>query len=90
MRTTINLDDHLLRGAKELAARTDRTLTAVLEDTLREVLGRRQGFPGRKWIKLPVSECKSGTQPGVDLDNSAALLDILVGPTGTEGKDAPS
>ena len=87
MRTTINLDDHLLRSAKELAARTDRTLTAVLEDALREVLARRQTAPVRKRITLPVSKYRSGTQPGVDIDNSAALLDIM---EGREGKDAPS
>ena len=87
MRTTLNLDDHLLRGAKELAASTDRTLTAVLEDALREALARRRPAPGRKRVTLPVSACKSGLQPGVDIDNSAALLDTL---EGTTGRDAPS
>ena len=83
MRTTLNLNDDLLRRAKILAAETHRTLTAVLEDALREVLGRCSRLPARKWIKLPVSKCKSGTQPGVDIDNSAALLDLM------EGPDAP-
>lgn len=83
MRTTVNLDDHLLRGAKELAVRTNRTLTAVLEDALREVLHRRAEARRRKHIKLPVSTCKSGYGPGVDIDNSASLLDLM------EGRDAP-
>lgn len=83
MRTTINLDDNLLRRAKTLAAQTHRTLTAVLEDALREVLGRRAQARSRKPVRLPVSSCKPGYGPGVDIDNSAALLDLM------EGPDAP-
>ena len=42
MRTTIRLDDDLLREAKAYAAATDRTLTRLIEDALREALARRQ------------------------------------------------
>ena len=80
MRTTLNLNDDLLRRAKALAVQTGRTLTSVLEDALREVLQRRAGTPARRRVKLPVSDCMTGLRPGVDLDNSAALLDILEGP----------
>jgi predicted transcriptional regulator len=38
MRTTIRLDDDFLPRAKALTARTGRTLTAVIEDGLREAL----------------------------------------------------
>ena len=37
MRTTVRLDDDLLRQARALAARTGRTLSGVIEDGLREV-----------------------------------------------------
>ena len=87
MRTTVNLDDDLLRGAKTLAAQTGRTLTSILEDALREVLYRRAKTPHRKPVHLAVSTCKPGYGPGVDLDNSAALLDIL---EGRDGPDVPS
>ncbi len=76
MRTTLNLDDDLHRRAKILAAQTGRTLTAVLEDALREVLARSVT---RKPVRLPVSNSMSGYLPGVDLDDSAALLDLLEG-----------
>jgi predicted transcriptional regulator len=36
MRTTIRLDPHLLAEAKKLAAASGRTLTAVIEEALRE------------------------------------------------------
>ena len=75
MRTTINLDDDLLAEAKQVAARTGRTLTAVVEDALRESLHRRHRTV-RRVVELPVFG-EGGVQPGVDLDDGAALLDLM-------------
>jgi hypothetical protein len=79
MRTTINLDDALLRAAKGHAAATGRTLTAVISDALRRELSPRpNGLPERPAV--PVSGLQgSGPQPGVDLDDNAALLDLMEG-----------
>jgi hypothetical protein len=74
MRTTVRLDDELLRDAKAAAAASGRTLTAVIEDALREVLARRAA--GAERVKLPVFEGGS-VQAGVDLDDTAALLDLM-------------
>ena len=41
MRTTVKIDDQLLADAKAQAARSGRTLNEVVEDALRESLGRR-------------------------------------------------
>jgi hypothetical protein len=76
MRTTIRLDDRLLAEAKHLAARTGRTLTAVIEDALRESLARRKRSKHRPNADLPTYRGQ-GLQPGVDLDDSAALLDLM-------------
>jgi hypothetical protein len=38
VRTTLNLDDHLLREAKKRAAERGTTLTRVVEEALREAL----------------------------------------------------
>lgn len=76
MRTTIHLPDDLLAELKLLAARSNRTLTRVIEDALREALSRRR----RKTAPPPVSLTTfdgGGLQPGVDLDDTAALLDHL-------------
>jgi hypothetical protein len=75
MRTTINFDDDLLAEAKQIAARTGRTLTAVVEDALRESLHRRHrtSLPA---VELPTFG-EGGVQPGVDLDDSAALLELM-------------
>ena len=78
MRTTIRIDDDLHREAKRLALETDRTLTAVIEDALREVLARRNQRAKRRRYGLPTFG-GAGLQPGVDLDASAVLLDLMEG-----------
>ena len=75
MRTTIRLNESLLAEAKKLAFSTGRTLTAVIEDSLREALARN-ARPRRRKVKLPVFGGR-GLQPGVDLDDSASLLDRM-------------
>lgn len=76
MRTTVRLDDELLKEAKALAARRGRTLTALIEDGLREQLLRAEKTPAPGEVNLPTW---SGGQlrPGVDLDDSAATWDLL-------------
>lgn len=76
MRTTLRIDDQLLRAAKKAAVETGRTLTAVVEDALRQALahGSRSTKPPK--FKLPSLDLGE-TMPGVDLDNSAALLDLM-------------
>ena len=81
MRTTIRLDDQLLAEAKAAAARTGRTLTEVVEDALREALSRhRKGAkgPDPEPFALPTFKGK-GLRSGIDLDSSAALLDLMDG-----------
>lgn len=78
MRTTVRLDDDLLRRAKARATETGRTLTAVIEDALRETLARHQVPLARSRPALPTFKGR-GLRPGVDLDDSAGLLDIMEG-----------
>ncbi len=78
MRTTIRLDDELLTRTKELAASTGRSLARVIEDALREMLARQSQAGERQPVRLPTFAGK-GLQPGVDLDDSAALLDLMDG-----------
>ena len=82
MRTTLRLDDGLLREVKRLAAETHRTMSAVFEDALREMLARRKKSGRSPSPRLPVFHGK-GLQPGVNLDHSANLLDR------TEGRGGP-
>ena len=82
MRTTIRLDDELLRQAKHAALERGTTLTALIEDALRRALA-----PGAAAahddVELPTFR-GDGLQPGVDLDDTASLLDLM------DGRDARS
>lgn len=78
MRTTIYISDDLFTEVKKLAAESHTTVTALIEDALRERLARRQKKPRLKSVQL-TTYGKKGTQPGVDLDDAAALLDLMEG-----------
>lgn len=76
MRTTVRLPDELLADAKRLAAESHRTLTQVIEDALREALARGRLSAHVSPVRLTTFRGK-GISPGVDLDDSAALLEIM-------------
>jgi hypothetical protein len=76
MRTTINLPDELLTQIKKLAAASHSTVTAVIEDALREALARRRRT-GRGEQVILKTYGKGGLLPGVDIDDSASLLDLM-------------
>lgn len=76
MRTTIQLEDRLLSEAKQYAARLGTTLTSLIADGLRLILSRPRERKKRTFLRLTTFKGK-GVQPGVDLDNSASLLDLL-------------
>lgn len=79
MRTTINLPDELLARAKQLAARSRTTLTAIIEASLRETLARRHRKVTAGPVKL-TTYGSGGLQPGIDLNDSAALLAVMEEP----------
>jgi hypothetical protein len=74
MRTTIRIDDGLYRRAKAAAARSGRTVSEVIEDAVRTSLQTRPsaGEPP----DLPVYG-GSGTMPGIDLSDGAALRETM-------------
>lgn len=77
MRTTINVDDRLLAEARRQALEAGTTLTALIEDALRAQLARR-GAPERSSDPFRLHTFTgAGLRPGVDLDDSAALRDVL-------------
>jgi len=83
MRTTIRFDGQLLIQAKKLAAERGTTLTALLEDALRETLARRKPSLRRSKVRLTTSG-GSGVQPHADLDDTASLLDRMEGRDGAD------
>ena len=80
MRTTVRLDERLLQQAKAFAAKERRTLTAVIDDALRQFLTRSapQRSP-RSDVRL-ITFRGGGLRPGVDLDDTASLVDVMETP----------
>ena len=77
MRTTVRLDDALLERAKWEARRRKTTLTALLGEGLQLVLAGGQRSMPRAHVSLPVSNESGGTLPGIDLNDTSALLDVM-------------
>ena len=82
MRTTIKIADRLLAEAKAQAVASGRTLNAVVEDALRESMARRAVARrvGRRPPRADLPTFPGATlRAGVDLDDTAGLLDLMDG-----------
>ncbi len=78
MRTTVNIDEHLLADAKAEAARTKRSLGDVVDDALRVLLLRRHdGNDGASPQVRITTYGGSGLRPGVDLEDKEAMAELL-------------
>lgn len=75
MKTTLNIDDTLLRRAKAEAASKGCTLTSMVEEGLREVLRGPTRHTQSYRLKLKVAE--AGPQAGVDVADRDALHDRM-------------
>jgi len=77
MQTTLRMDDGLLRRAKAVAAEEGESLTAFIEGALRQRLQARERAATATRPEIPVAAGSGGLLPGVDLDDSAALADLM-------------
>ncbi len=74
MRTTVTIDDELLRAAKDRAARRGITVGGVINQALhRELLQATPVEPP----PIPVFHGGNGPAPGVDLMSNRGLYDLL-------------
>ena len=75
MRTTIRIDDELYRQVKAMAARSGRSVAAVLEDAVRRGLTPSEPRPFGRYAVRPMG--RGGLRPGVDLSSSAAVAEAM-------------
>ena len=75
-RTTVNIDDPLLRRLKSTAAQRGITLAALVNELLRQALADRSR-PSEYEFKFGGWE--STLQPGVDICDRDKLFDLLNG-----------
>ena len=76
MRTTIRIKDDLLKRAKRRAAEEGRTLTSLIEDALALAVTKPKATR-RGRVELPVSKASGGVLPGVDLNRSDDLEEVM-------------
>ena len=74
MRTTLDIEDALLRRLKEKAAREGQTLQRVANDLLRQALARSGGQGA---YKLELAGWDAEEQPGVDILDRDKLWDLM-------------
>jgi len=76
MRTTIRIKDDLLKRAKKRAAEEGRTLTSLIEDALALAVAKPKASR-RGRVELPVSKAFGGVLPGIDLNRSSELEEVM-------------
>jgi hypothetical protein len=79
MRTTVTIDDALLDQAKRLAMQRRCALGDVIDEALRLLTYRQQAATKPRPRTLLRTFAGKGLLPGVDLDNTAALADLMEG-----------
>jgi hypothetical protein len=76
VQTTIQLDDALLAQAAKLAREKGCDLSHLIEETLREKIAPAPPVAPQPFLRL-TTVGGEGVRPGVDLDNSAAVLALM-------------
>lgn len=75
-RTTLRIDDDLLRRLREKASREERTLQDVTNELLRLGFLREREHPD---FDLDLEGWEAAEQPGVDVFDRDALFDLMEG-----------
>jgi hypothetical protein len=81
MRTTLNLDDALVRAAKQEAVTRGVTLTRIIEEALRAQLAPK---PPRERFQLDFPVVDGRRPPDVDISDREALYDAMEEGAGRE------
>ncbi len=77
MKTTLDLNDRLLRDAKALAVRQRTSLTRLIEEGLQLRLQAQAAAGQQQRVRLPVFAGRGGLVAGVDALSNKALLEAL-------------
>ena len=75
MRTTLTLDDRIVKALKALAHRTGRPFKQVVNETLRKGLAAAEAPKPRPYRLTPVA--LGGPKPGVNIDKALRLAAAL-------------
>jgi len=76
MRTTISMDDKLHAAIEARATAEGRTLSSFVDDALRHYLATSATIDVPSTFDESITK-RDGVFPGVNLDDTAALLDLM-------------
>lgn len=76
MKTTIDINEVVLRTAQEFAIRQKRPLDTIVEEALREKLEAAESAMRTAPYRMEVCNAGGGPLPGVNLDKTSELLDL--------------
>ena len=76
MRTTVRIKDDLLRRVRKRAANEGCTLTSLIEEGLTLILAKPKASR-RELVQLTVSKASGGVLPGIDLNRSSDLEEVM-------------
>ncbi|HXO26291.1 MAG TPA: hypothetical protein VOA80_03035 [Thermoanaerobaculia bacterium] len=76
MRTTLDIDDRVLRQAKRRALETGETLTRFIEVAIRSRLAEAQHLPP---YRLTLLTKRGEARPGVDWDDRESIYEHMEG-----------
>jgi hypothetical protein len=77
MSTKLEIDDDLVAAAEQEASRRGQTLSTFVEQALRDACAHSpEDLTTRRVVELPTFRGR-GLRPGVNLDDSAALLELM-------------
>ena len=75
MRTTLNVDDEVLRSAKQRAQDEGRPLGDLVTEALRERLARSPARGAERYVAVTAGE--GGPRPGIDITSNAAVRNAM-------------
>ena len=75
-RTTVRLPPELLNRARRKAAEEGRTLTALIEEGLRQMVADKRKDLKAKRVLPRISTATGGTMPGIDISDGSALQEM--------------
>jgi hypothetical protein len=76
MRPTVRINDQVPKRAKKRAAHERRTLTSLVKEGLAVILAEAKRSRSEN-VQLPVSNASGGVIPGVDLNRSRELEEVM-------------
>jgi hypothetical protein len=76
-RTSLRLDEDLMKSLKQYALDNDMTMTDAIDRAVRNLVAMGSSSSDEKPFKMLVYHGKGGMHPGIDPTSNASMLDAI-------------